>query len=198
MVVSMRFIAVIMMVLGLSVAMPVQQAHAQAAQGSIVVLDTQALLANSAAGRSLAQQLQAIQQQMVTELTTEERAIRDEETRLQQAASGLSRDQLLSNSTLTSQMAANDRRAQALQQRAEANQRDLGYTQMMAAQDFNRQLTPILNEVMTARGATIVLDRSAVVTMADGNNITQDVITRLDQRVPSVTVTRQTAPPPQQ
>lgn len=194
----MRFIAVIMMVFGLSVAMPVQQAHAQAAQGSIVVLDTQALLANSSAGRSLAQQLQAIQQQMVTELTTEERAIRDEETRLQQAASGLSRDQLLSNSTLTSQMAANDRRAQALQQRAESNQRDLGYTQMMAAQDFNRQLTPILNEVMTARGASIVVDRSAVVTMADAINITQDVIARLDQRVPSVTVTRQTAPPPQQ
>jgi len=190
----MRYLAIIMMVFGLMVVTPATQAHAQAAQSAVVVLDTQTLLQSTSAGRSLGQQLQAIQEQMVNELGGEERAIRDEEARLQQAAQGLTRDQILSNSTLTSQMAANDRRAQALQQRAQATERDLAYTQMMAAQEFNRVLTPILNEVMASRGASVVLDRSAVITMGPTIDITQDVIRLMDQRAPTVTVTRQTAP----
>ncbi len=191
----MRYLAVILMVFGLTVATPTLEAHAQAAQSGVVVLDTQALLQNSSAGRSLGQQLQGIQEQMVSELATEERAIREEEARLQQAAQGLTRDQILSNSTLTSQMAANDRRATALQQRAQSSERDLAYTQMMAAQEFNRVLTPVLNEVMATRGAAVVLDRGAVVTMGGSVDITQDVIALLDQRSPSIAVTRQTAPP---
>lgn len=190
----MRYLAVILMVFGLTVATPAPEAHAQAVQTAVVVLDTQQLLQNSSAGRSLAQQLQAIQEQMVNELASEERAIREEEARLQQAAQGLTRDQILSNSTLTSQMAANDRRGQALQQRAQASERDLAYTQMMAAQEFNRVLTPILNEVMASRGAVVVLDRSSVVTMGGTVDITADVIRLMDQRSPSISVTRQTAP----
>lgn len=191
----MRHLAVVMMVVGLAVAAPVQEAAAQAAQSQIVVLNTQRLMSDSAAGRSLSQQLGAIQQQVVSELANEERAIREEEARLQQAAAGLTRDQLLSNGTLTSQMAANDRRLQALQQRAAASERDLQYTELVALRDFNAQLGPIVDEVMASRGALFVLSSGAIVrSSASGVDITDAVIARLDQRLSNLTVTRQTAP----
>jgi outer membrane protein len=191
----MRHLAVVMMVFGLTVAAPVQEAAAQAAQSQIVVLNTQRLMSDSAAGQSLSQQIGAIQQQVINELGNEERAIRAEEVRLQEAAAGLTRDQLLSNSTLTSQMAANDRRLQALQQRAAASERDLQYTELMALRDFNAQLGPIVDEVMASRGALYVLNSGAIVrSSASGVDITDEVIARLDQRLSNLTVTRQTAP----
>jgi Skp family chaperone for outer membrane proteins len=192
---QMRHLAVVMMVFGLTVAAPVQEAAAQAAQSQIVVLNTQRLMSDSAAGQSLSQQIGAIQQQVINELGNEERAIRAEEVRLQEAAAGLTRDQLLSNSTLTSQMAANDRRLQALQQRAAASERDLQYTELMALRDFNAQLGPIVDEVMASRGALYVLNSGAIVrSSASGVDITDEVIARLDQRLSNLTVTRQTAP----
>jgi Skp family chaperone for outer membrane proteins len=152
-------------------------------------------MSDSAAGQSLSQQIGAIQQQVINELGNEERAIRAEEVRLQEAAAGLTRDQLLSNSTLTSQMAANDRRLQALQQRAAASERDLQYTELMALRDFNAQLGPIVDEVMASRGALYVLNSGAIVrSSASGVDITDEVIARLDQRLSNLTVTRQTAP----
>jgi hypothetical protein len=48
---------------------------------------------------------------------------------------------------------------------------------------------------MASRGAVLVVDRGAVVTMGQSVDITQEVITLLDQRSPSISVTRQTAPP---
>jgi Skp family chaperone for outer membrane proteins len=191
----MRYLAIVMMVFGLAVATPVQEAAAQTGQSQIVVLNTQRLMSDSAAGQALSQQLGAIQQQVVNELSNEERAIREEEARLQEAAAGLTREQLLSNSTLTSQMAANDRRLQALQQRATASERDLQYTELVALRDFNAQLSPIVDEVMAARGAVYVLNSGAIVrTTAAGVDITDEVIARLDQRLSNLTVTRQTAP----
>ncbi|MFZ4122263.1 MAG: OmpH family outer membrane protein [Caulobacterales bacterium] len=188
----MRLFAIMVMALGL-VAAP-QVAHAQAASSSFVVLDTDTLANTSAAGRSLAAQLQTLQQQMVQEIVSEEQAIQAEARRLAEAAQGQTREQLLSNATLTGQIAANDRRADALRQRAEANNRDFGYTRMQSLNDLNRQLLPIVNEVMASRGAALVVDRSAVISFNPAIDITQEVLTRLDQRVPSVRVTRQTAP----
>jgi outer membrane protein len=192
----MRLFAIMVMALGL-VAAP-QVAHAQATSSSFVVLDTDTLANTSAAGRSLAAQLQTLQQQMVQEIVSEEQAIQAEARRLAEAAQGQTREQLLSNATLTGQIAANDRRADALRQRAEANNRDFGYTRMQSLNDLNRQLLPIVNEVMASRGAALVVDRSAVISFNPAIDITQEVLTRLDQRVPSVRVTRQTAPAPTQ
>lgn len=192
----MRLFAALVLALGLIAAPSV--AHAQAGSAPFVVLNTDALLNESAAGRSLSSQLQQLEQQMVQELVSEEQAIQQEARRLAEAAQALTREQLLSNATLTGQIAANDRRAEALRQRAEANRRDYGYTRAMAVQSLNEQLAPIVNEVMAARGASAVIDRSAVVAVSPSIDVTADVIARLDQRVPSVRVTRQTAPAQQQ
>ena len=63
---------------------------------------------------------------------------------------------------------------------------------------FNRQITPIVREVMEARGAGIVLDAGAAQLVLPAYNATDEVIERLNQRLRTISVTRQSAPPPQQ
>jgi Skp family chaperone for outer membrane proteins len=170
----------------------------QATQFPIAVLDTDTVLGTSLAGRSLDQQLRQIQQQMVQEIQAEDQAIQQEGRRLAEASQGQTREQLLSNTQLTQQIAANDRRAAALRQRIQSNERDFLFTRQTAVQEFNRQLTPVISQVMEARGAALVVDASVVVQSVSAIDITQDVVARLDQASPTIRVTRQTAPPPAQ
>lgn len=193
----MRFLAAFLMALALATPLSyAQTAPAQSEQPGfpIGVADYNRIVATSSAGRSMQQQLQQIRTQMLQAIQSEEQAIQAEAQRLSQAASGQTREQLLSNTTLTGQITANDRRAAALRQRAETDSRDYAFTEQSALQEFNRQLSPVLNEVMQQRGVVLVLDTNAIVQAAQQLDLTQDILTRLDQRVPAISVTRQTAP----
>jgi outer membrane protein len=189
----MRFIIVLLMAIGLGAPVAAAQ-DAQQGGFPIGIVDYNQVLGGSSAGRSMQEQLNQIRTQMIQGIQTEEQAIQREAQSLAQQAQGQTRDQLLTNTTLTGQIAANDRRAQALRQRADADARDLAYTEQMALQQFNQALNPILAEVMQQRGIALLLDRSAVVQAAAQLDVTEDILTRFNQRVPSLSVQRQTAP----
>lgn len=165
---------------------------------SVIVINVERVVASSDAGRDMTTRLAQIQQQMQGELQPEGAAIAQEEQSIQQAAAGQTGEQLRANSSLAA-------RAQALQQRAEqfrARQvtaaRDFEYTRQLAFQEFNRLATPVVQEVIEAAGAGVALDASAVQLALPGADATDQVVQRLNQRVRSVNVTRQTAPAPQQ
>ena len=61
-------------------------------------------------------------------------------------------------------------------------------------QEFNKILEPVLNDVIKEKNAQIVLSRSAVVFSGPSVDATQAVISKLDQRSPSVNVSRQRLP----
>lgn len=177
---------------------PLAAAPAFAQNANVIVVDSGQILGQSAAGRDMTQRLEAIAQQMQGELQPEQTALQQEQQALAQATRGQSDEQVRANTQLAQRIEQFNRRAETFRQRQVQMARDLEYTQGQALVEFNRQITPIINEIMAARGATVVLDRRAILHRADAVDVTAEVLARLDERVRTIAVSRQSAPPPQQ
>jgi outer membrane protein len=173
--------------------------HALAQQaGTIIVMDAERIIGQTIAGRDMQQRLQAIAEQMQGELTPEQTSLQQEQQRLTQATQGQTAEQVRANSQLTQQIEAFQRRSQTFSQRQVGLARDLEYTRAQAFQEFQRQTAPIIQEVMQQRGASAALEASIVSRYAPSVDATADIISRIDQRVRTINVTRLSAPPPQQ
>lgn len=193
----MRFFKPIIAAMAMAVFLTAAPA-AHAAGASVVVLNYDNMLASSDVGRDLATKLNQIGQQIQEELRPEATAIATEQQSIQQAANGLNEQQLRSNSQLTQRIEALQQRATTFRQREVTAARDLEYTRQMTLADFNRQITPHVREAMEAHGANMVLDAGVTRLVLPGFDITDEVVQRLNQRLRTIDVRRQTAPPPQQ
>ncbi len=169
-----------------------------AQQSPVVVMEYERVLATSLAGRDVEAKLRQIAEQMQGELRPEQTAIQTEAQNLQQATQGRSQEQISRDNNLQSRIQALNTRSEAFRQQQVTKARDLEFTRQQALNALNQQLEPIVREVMNARRASAVLDGNAVHLAAENADITQDVISRLDQRVRTINVTRQTAPAQQQ
>jgi hypothetical protein len=87
-----------------------------------------------------------------------------------------------------------ERRLQAQETADQRRGQELQLTEVRAREEFNRVVGPVVQETVAARGGLILLDRGDVSYAVPGVDITADVIVRLDQRVRTVNVTRQTPP----
>ncbi|HWA00841.1 MAG TPA: OmpH family outer membrane protein [Caulobacterales bacterium] len=165
---------------------------------SVIVLNVGQLVANSEIGRDMNTKLQQIGQQMQGELQPEQTAIQTEEQSIQTAAHGKTPEQIRADTALSNRINALNQRAQTFRERQVNMARDFEYTQQMTYQDFNQQITPVVREVMQARGAGVVLDASSIQLVEPQFDATNDVVQRLNQRLHTINVTRRSAPPPQQ
>ncbi len=194
----MRFLKIAAISVGI-VMFGASPALAQRAQnGSVIVMDYERVLTTSVAGRDVEAKLRQIAEQMQAELQPEQTAVQTEAQALQTATRGQTQEQIQRNSSLNQRVTAFNTRAEAFRAQQVTRARDLEYTRQQALQEFNRQVEPIVTEVMNARRAGVVVDRSSVQIMAEGVDATADIISRLDQRVRTINVTRQAAPAPQQ
>lgn len=173
-------------------------AQSSAQTGTVIVMNYERVLETSVAGRDVQAKLRQIAETMQSELQPEQTAVQTEATALQQATQGRSQDQIQRDSSLQSRISAFNTRAEAFRQQQITRGRDLEYTRQQALTALNTQLEPIVREVMNARRAGVVMDRAAVQMVSENLDVTQDIISRLDQRVRTVDVTRQSAPAPQQ
>ncbi|WP_300974648.1 OmpH family outer membrane protein [Sphingomonas sp. LHG3406-1] len=109
--------------------------------------------------------------------------------------------QALPQAQRTSPPAALQQRVQRWQQSQQTANQELGRlqqnlqsTQAHVRQQIDARLGPIINQVMTTRGANVAVDVNATLARANGIDVTADVLTALNSQVPSVSVT----PLPQQ
>ena len=80
-------------------------------------------------------------------------------------------------------------------------QQNLQSTQANVRQQIDARLGPIINQVMTQKGANVSIDTNATLARANSVDITTDVLAALNQQLPSVSVTplpQQAAPAQQQ
>ena len=131
---------------------------------------------------NLQQRQQALGQPIQTELQSIEAA-----ARAAQSATGAAR------STAEQQI---QQRLQALrQQESTANQElqlletNIRSTQAHVLQQINTRLNPIIQQVMTARGANLAVAVGATLAHAGSVNVTNDVLTQLNAQLPAVSVT---------
>lgn len=151
---------------------------------TIAVVDMQRVLVESAAGKSIQSQLDA-----------ERRKIRDQVTRMQDDLKNAQNQYIRTRSVMAPEAAKeqeqNLQRKQAdaqriLQERQEAFQRGESDAVNVVADNMR----DIVQQMAAERRIGMVVNKQAVISMADKNmDITDDVVQRLNTKLPSVTVT---------
>lgn len=168
-------------------------AQAQRLPGAVIaVVDTERVYRECTACRSAQAQLQtqatALQQRRQA-LTTQ---LQPESQQLQQAVQALAGRQ--PDAALRQRIQGFEQKQnQANQELAQAQQR-FQSTQANVLRQINARLDPIVSQVMTARGANVALSTEATLAHAQTVDVTNDVLARLNQALPAVSVT----PAPQQ
>jgi Skp family chaperone for outer membrane proteins len=162
---------------------------------SVLVVNYQRVIAESALGRDMSTKLQGVGaqiQQQAQAMQTEGQAIETEEQRLQTATRGMTQAQVQANSNLNSQIQALQTRVQQFQARRQALQGDFQCTQIIALRDFQNRTNPILRTAMQARGAGVVVDANSAQVFDPAKDITNTVIQQLDAASRTATVAHHT------
>jgi Skp family chaperone for outer membrane proteins len=90
---------------------------------------------------------------------------------------------------LTARIQALQTKQNTANQELTGREQTIRSTQQHVQQQIGTRLGPIINTVMTSRGAALVVDRSATLAVSPTLDITNDVLAQLNQQLPSVSVT---------
>ncbi len=160
-------------------------AEAQGAQKApvILIVDREQLVAQSAAGKTIPGQAEAVKATVEKELEAEAAKLQKDIENYQKNASLMS-DEVRQKTEQELQV----RQQYALPQRAQIMEQAFMAAIQNAQTQILNESRPILKEIVDARGATVLLDRSAVMYAAPETDITQEVLAALDKKMKSVEV----------
>lgn len=176
--------------------LPSQNALAQGT--SIITYDQARVMRDSRGGKDISQKVKAIGETMKRELDGEGRSLETEGKSLETRTANLTREALAADSTLRTQLESFGRKRGAFQQKSQIRQAELGQTEQQAWSEFFKALGPVVQEVANERGAQVVLERSSVAYAAPNLDVTDTIISKMNSRKSSFTVTRARIQPPAQ
>ncbi len=157
---------------------------AEAKEPVILVIDQERLISTSKAGKSVSTQLLKLQEAATKEVEgamkvvgTEAEALKGKQATMEKTAFA----------TEARKIAVKQQNAQGLR---EIRVRELSIAEQRAMAKISETLRPILKSVVEQRGATILLDRNAVMYVNPDADITDDVLKQLDKKITTVRVVK--------
>lgn len=155
----------------------------------ILVINRQAILANSKVGQDIVKQVRGYTQAAETEFKATQDSLRKQQAALQTQGAILAPD------VKKKKMTDFQTQAIAFQAKVQSRQGQIQYGVFKARQQVEQALGPILESIMKDRGANLLFDRQAIVLGTVNIDVTQDAINRLNQKLPTVKVQLTTPPP---
>lgn len=182
----------------IAAALPSVASAQRVAPAAVVVVDTARVYRECNACRTAQASLQAQIQQLQQRAQQLGQPLQTEMQSIETAAQALRNQSGAARATAEQQL---QQRLQALRaqestanqelQRGEQNVRSI---QAHVLQQINTRLNPIINQVMTQRGANLAVDVGATLAHGQALNVTDAVLAALNQQLPTLSVT----PLPQQ
>lgn len=151
-----------------------------------LILNKQAVLQFSKAGQDLSRQMQPLVAQARNN-------IQSQRASLQAQADALRKDSTLPDGERDKRAQALQTKANALEAEAQRKQNELAQMLTRANEPISKAMSEIVPAILKERGANIVLDRAAIAQADPEFDITPDVIKQLDARLPTVAL-NQNAP----
>jgi Skp family chaperone for outer membrane proteins len=150
---------------------------------SVMVVDVQALLQNSKAAKMVRQQIEAKRAEYAKDISHKEEALRQERDALQRQQSTLTADQLAAKGRdFQAKVNELDRDVQAKRQALERSNAD-------ALQKIQEVMVKIITDIAKDRKANLVFQRSELVLFDQGFDVTDQVLAKLDEQMPTLDVT---------
>ncbi len=163
----------------------------------ILILDTARVIKESKAGIDMATKVQQIGATMQGELKPEQDALRTEKTSLDARVQGKTREQIGQDAALVAQLEAYGRKLQTNAAKTDRRARELAATENNALYTFKEKMDAAVEKVRERRNGKIILAKATTFSNVADVEITDEVITQLDQDSPTIVVNRVTLPPPQ-
>ena len=175
-----------------AVALPAVAQAQRAPAAVVVVVDSNRAARECNACRTAWGTLQSQAQTLQTRQQTLDTQLRPEAQSLEAAVRALGNKQ--PDAALQQRITAFEQRRQQAAQEIGRGQQNLQSIQANIVQQINARLGPAVNQVMTARGANLVLDTDARLANSPAIDVTNDVIAALNSSLTNISVT----PLPQQ
>ncbi|WP_439637147.1 OmpH family outer membrane protein [Oceanicaulis sp.] len=160
----------------------------------VLVMNEQRILRESAVGQHIATRLEAIGQEIQAELGPQQTAIQTESEALNAELSALSEDAIRQRPDLAARYESLQRDAATFEQTRRIRAQELQATEQQAMRPVLPILQEVLQEIVSERNASVLIDRSVVVFAADSVDVTQSAIERLNQRISTTPVNRVRVP----
>ncbi len=175
-----KIIALMAMVMAVTT---LYSAEAQALPSAVIAtIDTQKIRRDSAAGKDITRQLDAIRQEFQAQVTKKEESLRQEEQDLQ------TKRPVMEPNAFKAQEQAWRQKVMAVQREIQEKNSRLEVALRKASAELQRALKPIYQKILAKHKATLIMDKSLVIEQAPGLDVTTEVIEQLDQVLPTVKV----------
>jgi outer membrane protein len=161
---------------------PSPPAPAPSAGLTILVVDVQSLLQNSKSAKMVRQQIEQKRAEYAKEISHQEEALRQERDTLQRQQPSLSAEALNQKGRDFQQKVNDlDRGVQGKRQALERSNAD-------ALEKIQEAMLKIITEISKDRKANLVFQRSELVLFDQGFDVTDEVLQKLDEQLPTLTV----------
>jgi Skp family chaperone for outer membrane proteins len=170
-------------------AAPAAAAAAKKAPPAIILfLDRGTVLRQSTVGKDMYAQVEALAKRMEAEFAPESKKLQADVQALQGQAA------MMTPEARQAKVKELEGRRTAFQKKVQDRQNAIQAGLAKSRTEVEKALGPILEKIMVERAANLLLDRGLVVLGATDLDVTQTVISRLNQALPKVTVTPIAAP----
>lgn len=158
----------------------------------VVVVDTDRVYRECNACRTAQAQLQSQVTALRTRQQTLEGQLRPEGQSIQTAVAALAGKQ--PDAALTNRVKAFQQRESQANQELQRSQQNLQSIQANVLRQINERLGPVINQVMTQKGANLAVDEGSTLAHSQATDATNEVLAALNTALPAVSLT----PLPQQ
>jgi len=164
------------------------------AQSTILVVDTQKILAESTVGKHVARQLEAIFSSAQSEIKAKRSPLETKVKSLQaQASTKKSVEELRADASLKAQVQSLQTDQKKYKQEELYTAQELKITEQKALGLVSKRVQAIIEQIAKERNADVVIERSLVI-YGGPADITDVVISRLNSQLTTVPVTRERLP----
>ena len=149
---------------------------------TIMVVDVQSLLQNSKSAKMVRQQIEGKRNEYAKEISQQEETLRQERDALQRQQSSLSADALNQKGReFQAKVNELDRNVQSKRQALERSNAE-------ALEKIQEVMLKIITDIAKDRKANLVFQRSELVLFDQGFDVTDEVLHKLDDQLPTLTV----------
>lgn len=171
------------LILALGCLAPAAGARAQALPpAKVAVIDYKRVLNTSSAGKDIHRQIESYRKSLQARIKVDEDKLRATEDELRSQRATLSPEEF------QKRRRDFENKVIALKRRAQDWMRALQDTYQQAMAELHKPLLPLVREITQRRGYNIVVDNSQVLMVAKGLDLTDEVIARLNKKIPKMQV----------
>ena len=157
---------------------------------TVLVMDTDAVLNNSAVGGYIRQRLTEIGQEISVELSTQEATVRTQAEEFNSQVADKTEEEIAGDADLTARRVEIQNQVAQLQLAGQVRERELAATRNNALEPVHIALNEVLEEMVEEKGADVLVERSLVIFAGEGADVTQEVIDALNAKMTEVPVER--------